>query len=123
MNLCFLVGNLTKDPQRVGNTQMVRLSLAVNDSYTKADGTRPVDYFDVLVCGKMADTCEKYLDKGRKISIPGKMQNRAYEKDGEKKYRFEIIARDIEFLSPKQTEREQMEDPIWQEINDADCPF
>jgi len=122
MNICFLVGNLTKDPQRINNTQMVRLNLAVNDSYTKADGTRPTDYFNVIVWGKIADTCEKYLSKGKKISVTGKMQNRAYEKDGQKRYRFEIIATDIEFLSPKAEPKAVEQDPIWEEY-DEDCPF
>ena len=101
MNICFLVGNLTRDPQRIEGTQMVKLSMAVNDNYTKADGTRPVDFFDVIVWGKLADSCENNLSKGRKISISGKMQNRPYEKDGQKKYHFEIVATDVEFLSPK----------------------
>lgn len=119
MNICFLVGNLTAEPQKVNNLDLIRFGIAVNASYTKADGTRPTDFFNIAVWGKYGESCLKYLHKGSKVAVVGKMQNRIYEKDGVKKYMNEIIATDIEFLNPIQTEKP---DPIFENYED-ECPF
>ncbi len=49
----------------------------------------------------MANPCEKYLKKGSKVYIEGKIDNRSYEKDGEKKYITEVIAQSVQFLDSK----------------------
>lgn len=107
MNVCYLVGNCTKDAEMVQGTEkpLCKLNLAVRENYTKEDGTRPSQFFNVAVWGKVGESCGKYLKKGSKVAIVGKMQNRTWEQDGVKKYAFEIVATEVEFLStPKKDE-------------------
>jgi len=103
MNLIVLVGNLTRDPEiretqsgsKVGN-----ITIAVNRDYHK-EGQPDADFFRVTVFGKTAELCERYLSKGKKVGIEGRIQNDNYEKDGQTVYRDTIIANRVEFLSPK----------------------
>lgn len=125
MNLLFIIGNLTKEPEKVDgvSSTLCKLNVAVNENFTKEDGTRPVQYFNVTVWNKLGDNCLKYLKKGSKVGILGKIQNRSWEdKDGNKRYAQEIVASEIEFLSspgekPKEKEMEQIYIP------DTELPF
>ena len=119
MNICFEIGNLTDEPIKIEGVDLVKFSIAVRANFTKADGTRPVDFFNVAVWGKMGENCLKYLHKGNKVAIVGRWQNVTYEKNGEKKTSSEIVATDIEYLTPKP---EKTTDPIFTEY-DGDCPF
>lgn len=102
MNITFMIGNLVKNPEKVNGVDLVRFTLAVNDNYTKADGTRPVEYFNVVAWNKLGENCLKYLAKGSKIGVLGKWQNRQYEAgDGTQKTITELVASEIEFLSTK----------------------
>lgn len=106
MNVSYLIGNLTNNPEKVEGTNktLCKLNIAVNANYTEADGTRPVQFFNVAVWGVLADNCLKYLNKGSKVAVVGKLQTRSWEgKEGEKRYTTEIVANEVEFLtSPKQ---------------------
>lgn len=71
----------------------------------------------------MAELCARYLDKGSKVFISGELRNRSYEaKDGSKRTVTEIIANEVEFLSPK---TEPATPPVeeWQQVEDSDLPF
>ena len=117
-------GNLTRDPEEFKTTTdktVCKFTIAVNETYTKEDGTRPVQYFNVVAWGKLAENCLNYLKKGSKISLYGNPQNRSYEKDGETKYIFEIVATDIEFVGTpkaKEVEETKQEQLTQQEIDD-----
>lgn len=103
MNKTILIGNLTKDPEyatTTSGTPVCKMSLAVNRNFTNANGERDTDFFNIVAWRGLADNCAKYLSKGKKIAVVGQIQNRSYEKDGEKKYVTEIMADEIEFLSP-----------------------
>lgn len=102
MNITMLVGNLTRDPEKVEGQDLTKFTIAVNENFTKADGTRPVQYYNVAVWNKLSQNCLTYLKKGSKVAICGKFQTRSYEKDGEKKYVTEIVANEIEFISTPQ---------------------
>lgn len=123
MNISFLTGNLTKEPQKVelDGKSLCKLTIAVNENFTKEDGTRPVQYFIVTVWNKVAENCLKYLKKGSKVSIVGKIQNRTWEdKDGTKRYAIEIVATEVEFLStPKGKDLPEACEPI----EDDTLPF
>jgi single-strand DNA-binding protein len=103
MNLVVLVGNLTRDPE-VRYTQsglaVANINIAVN-RFNAKDGGPDADFFRVTVFGKQAELAERYLSKGRKVGIEGRIQNDNYEKEGQTVYRDTIIANRIEFLSPK----------------------
>lgn len=108
MQRFICVGNLSKDTE-AGETpsglSVCKFSIAINRDYTNEDGSRDVDFFNVVTWRNLADNCAKYLKKGSKVAIVGKLQNRQYEsKDGSKRNVTEIIAEQVEFLTPKQSE-------------------
>ena len=125
MNLQILVGNLVKEPDKVdleGKT-LCKLNIAVNENYTDKDGNRPVQYFDIVVWGQLADNCLKYLTKGSKVAVVGKSQTRVWEtKDGEKRYAREVVASEIEFLSTKKKEEQNVNDKF-EPVTDDGMPF
>lgn len=115
MNHCTLIGNLTKDVERTetpSGVAVAKFSIAVNRNYKRVDGERIADYFNIVAWRGLADTCAKFLSKGKKVAVSGEIQNRSYEdKDGNKRYVTEIIASDIEFLSMATEQSEQHEQP------------
>lgn len=124
MNISFILGSLTKEPEKVeGNLSktLARLNIAVRENYTDKDGNRPVQFFNVSVWGALAENCLKYLHKGSKIAIVGKIQNRMWEADGIKKYNTEIVASEIEFISTPQKKEDEPKD--LKPIPDKDLPF
>ena len=115
MNKVMLIGNLTKDPDvrtTSGGTSVTTLSIAVNRRFKDKSGERVTDYFRVVTWNKLADICGKYLVKGSKVSVSGELQTKDYEaKDGTKRYVTEILADEVEFLTPK-SDRNQNADDI-----------
>lgn len=104
MNKVILIGNLTKDPEYAttpNGTAVCKMSIAVNRNFTNANGERDTDFFNIVAWRRLADTCSRYLSKGKKIGVVGSIQNRSYEKDGQTKYVTEIMADEVEFLSPQ----------------------
>jgi len=103
MNLVVLVGNLTRDPEvrySANGNPIAHINIAVNRTFNR-EGAPDADFFRVTVFGKQAELVERYLSKGRKVGIEGRIENSNYEKDGNKVYQDSIIANRIEFLSPK----------------------
>lgn len=103
MNKVIEIGNLTKDPEHSttpSGVSVCKMSIAVNRNFTNANGERETDYFNIVAWRGLADNCARYLSKGKKIAVVGSLQNRSYESNGEKKYVTEIMADEIEFLSP-----------------------
>ncbi|MDD2648244.1 MAG: single-stranded DNA-binding protein [Eubacteriales bacterium] len=107
MNKVFLIGNLTRDPE-LRTTQsgisVCSFGIAVNRrrSSQSADKSQPeVDFFNVTVWRQAGENCAKYLAKGRKVGIVGQVQIRQYDaQDGTKRTAVDVIADDVEFLSP-----------------------
>lgn len=104
-NKVWLIGNLSKEPElseTASGIAVCRLSLAVNRPYQDSDGERKADFFNVTVWRGQAENCGRYLSKGNKVAIVGCLQNRSYEdKDGNKRYVTDIVAEEVEFLTPK----------------------
>lgn len=120
MNINFLIGNLTKQPEKIEGTQkpLCKFSIAVKENYTNKDGERPLSFFTIVAWGVLADNCVKYLKKGSKVGVVGKLQTRTWEdNDGNKRYATEIVASEIEFLS---TKPDTEETPVEQNNNDYD---
>lgn len=103
MNKVFLIGNLTRDPDlRRTNSGLAVCSftVAVNRPKNK-DGVAQADYISVQTWRTTAEICAKYLAKGRKVAILGELRTRSYDKDGRKVYVTEVVANDVEFLTPR----------------------
>lgn len=130
MNKVFLIGNLTRDPE-FATTQsginVCKFAIAVSRDYADANGNRETDYFSIVVWRGKAEICNKYLKKGSKVGIVGTLQNRSYEdKDRVVRHITEIIANEVEFLSPKQEESvvsANRERPQLEAIDDNQLPF
>lgn len=105
MNKCILVGNLTRDPEHsttANGISVCRFSIAVNRSYTSSNGEREADFINIVTWRGLADNCGKFLFKGSKVAVCGAIQTRNYEdRDGNKRYATEVVADDVEFLSPR----------------------
>ena len=103
MNKCIFIGNLTRDPefQTTGSgVSLCRFSIAVNRNYSNSNGEREADFINVVTWRGLADNCNKYLSKGRKVCVVGQLQTRSYDdKDGNKRYATEIVAEDVEFIN------------------------
>ena len=135
MNKVILVGNLTKDPElseTPSGVAVCKFSLAVSRDYTNAEGNRDTDFFNITVWRGRAENCGKYLKKGNKVAIVGSLQTRSYEdKDGIKRNVTDIIASEVEFLTPKQQANQDEESivsmtrqrPQLEEIDDNKLPF
>lgn len=102
MQKFICIGNLTKDPELSetnNGTTYCRFTVAVNRPYSE-DGNKVADYFNIVAWRGQAESCGKYLAKGRKVAIVGTLQNRTYEdRDGNKRTVTEVVANEVEFLS------------------------
>lgn len=92
-----LVGNLARDPEsrKVGDNTVTRLVIAVNDPYQKDK----VSFIDAEAWGKLADNCQKYLKKGRRVLANGRLVQDTWEKEGKKNSKIYIKADAVQFLS------------------------
>lgn len=110
MNKCIFVGNLTRDPETSttnSGISLCRFSIAVNRTYTGANGERETDFINIVTWRGLADNCSKYLSKGSKVCVCGQLQTRTYEaQDGSKRNAFEIVAEDVEFIGSRATNGE-----------------
>ena len=106
MNKIVLIGNLTADPvlrATPNGTSVCNFTLAVNRRFPGADGQKVTDFFNVVAWRGLADTCNKYLAKGKKAAIVGELQARTYTaKDGTTRMSLDVGADEVEFLSPKE---------------------
>lgn len=136
MNKVILVGNLTRDPELTETPTGVavcRFAIAVSRDYASADGTRETDFFNIVVWRGRAENCGKYLKKGNKVAIVGSLQTRSYEdKDGIKRNVTDVIANEVEFLTPKGAQGEEVgevvfatkkERPQLEAVDDNQLPF
>lgn len=128
MNSVNLIGRLTRDPEvRYTNDQMAiaNFTLAI-DRPPRKDGTKETDFPRVTVFGKQAENCEKYLAKGRRVAVEGRIQTGSYQnKNGDTIYTTDVVANRIEFIDFKDNQKTSKDNEIpdsFQAI-DEDVPF
>ena len=97
MNHVSLIGRLTRDPEirYSGDLAIARFSLAI-DRPPKRDGTKETDFPNIVVFGRQAENCEKYLHKGRMAAVEGRISYT--NRDGVKVYTTEVVAQRVEFI-------------------------
>nr|DAL86606.1 MAG TPA: Single strand binding protein [Caudoviricetes sp.] len=129
MNRVFLIGNLTREPELSetnSGISVCRISIAVNRRRT-GDGEPQTDFFNVTAWRGLADNVAKYCKKGNKIAVSGSIQIRQYEaNDGTKRTAVDVVAEDVEFLTPKSQENEAApkKKPALEPFeDDSDIPF
>jgi single-strand DNA-binding protein len=107
INKVILIGHLGDEVKMhyfEGGNSIGRFPLATNETYTnRQTGERVTntDWHNIVVRNKLAEICEKYLTKGDKVYIEGRIKNRQYEVDGQKRYSTEIQVQEMTFLSTK----------------------
>ena len=102
MNNVTLIGRLTRDPEvrYTSGSQMAvaRFSVAI-DRPVKQGQDKQTDFPSIVVFGKQAENCERYLSKGKLVGIEGRIQTGSYtNKDGNKVYTTDVVASRVEFL-------------------------
>lgn len=103
INVVVLVGRLTRDCElkaTTGGTSVCRFSVAVNRrKKTGENWVDEVNYFDVVLWGKSAESLRSYLTKGRQVSIEGELRQNRWEQDGQARSKVEVYANNVQLLS------------------------
>lgn len=129
MNKVIEIGRLTKDPeirysQGVNTTCVARYTLAVDRKF-KQDGQPDCDFINCIAFGKLGEFAEKYLHKGTKIAVTGRIQTGSYtNKDGQKVYTTDVVVEEQEFCESKSQSNSQPQpapsnDNSWLNIPDG----
>ena len=107
-NRVQLIGHLGADPEVKtfeNNRKVARLSLATNDEYTDKEGqkVKQTQWHQLVVWGRLAETCEKYLSKGKEVAIEGKLTYRTWnDKDGKSHNITEIMVNELLMMGGKE---------------------
>lgn len=112
LNRAMVIGNLGGDPLLTslpGGQPAVGFSIATDESFTDKQGQKQerVEWHQIVAFGKLAETCNQYLKKGRQVYVEGRLRTREYDakSNGGKLKRTEIVASRVQFLSARSTER------------------
>ncbi len=102
-NKVILMGNLTRDPetrQTPGGQSVTNFSLAVNRTWRGQDGNtqEAVSYIDCVAWGKTGEIIAQYMQKGRPLLVNGRLDQRSWEQDGNKRSKVEVIVEDFNFV-------------------------
>lgn len=106
LNKVQLIGNLGGDPEMrftANGSAVTNFTVATSRMYKKADGelAEETEWTKVVVWGKQAESCGKFLGKGRRVYVEGRLQTSSWERDGQKHWKTEVIAQDVQFLDRK----------------------
>ncbi len=102
-NKVVLMGNLTRDPElraTPSGQNVCSFSLAVNRSWKNAAGEQQeaVDYIDCNIWGKPAEIINQYMKRGSGILVSGRLQQRSWEQEGQKRSKIEVVVEDFNFV-------------------------
>ena len=120
MNRVCLIGRLTSKPElryTTSNIACTNITIAIDRNYGEE---KKADFINIVVWRKQAENVCKYLDKGSLVAIEGRLQTNNYEdKDGNRRYKLDVVADNIQFLNTKQkdtkpvvVEKKKEEDPF-----------
>ena len=139
MNNVILIGRLIKDVElrytQSSNATYARFTIAVDRQMSKdkkqeaeANGQQTADFINIVVWGKQAENCQRYLQKGRNVAIQGSIHTGSYVgDDGQRKYTFDITAEKVQFIDWGDKEKETDSFDDWDvgisEARDEEIPF
>ena len=123
MNKIVLIGNVTNQPEKratPNGVSVTSFTIAVN----RRGQDKQTDFFRINAWRGLADTCAKYLSKGRKVAVVGELQARTYDgKDGKTRISLEVQADEVEFLTPAEAKPEKPKTDEWTDISSKDLPW
>ena len=130
LNRATVIGNLGGDPllrNLPSGQSAVRFSVATDETFTDKEGRQQerVEWHQIVAFGKLAETCNQYLSKGRQVYVEGRLRTREFEvkNDGGKRQRTEIVASRVQFLGPPPADKREAsatEEPV---IPTDEVPF
>ena len=127
MNKVILIGRLTADPElrySSSNKAYTRFTLAVNRDYKKENGETEADFISIVAWEQLAETVHKYVKKGHRICVEGRIQTGSYDKDdGTKGYLTDVIMNHIDFLEKKSTDDRPAPEYTEETSNETEDPF
>jgi single-strand DNA-binding protein len=111
LNKVTLVGRLTKDPEvrytADNQTPIAKFTIAVDRTF-KRDNQPSADFIPIIVFGKSAENCGKFIKKGRLVAVSGRLQTRSWDdQEGKRHYATEVIADEVDFLDKSSDARGQ----------------
>lgn len=121
-------GNLTRDPEE-GATKsgvfVLELGIAVNERRKNARGEweDQANFLDCVMYGSRAEAVSRYLHKGDKVTVDGKLRQERWEKDGQKRSKIRVVIDDIDFSGNKRQEAEPEREPLQDGVYDEDILF
>jgi single-strand DNA-binding protein len=126
LNKVVLIGRLTKDPElryTASGIAVARFTLAVDRGFKNQQGEREADFIPITVWRGAAESCAKYLSKGRLAAVVGRIQTGHYDKDGQRVYTTDVVADEVRFLEFKK-EQEDTNIPGFNPVStDEELPF
>ena len=132
MNQLTIIGNLTKEPElrhTQDGTPVCGFTVAVNRKKTQNNKEPGADFFNVNAWRGLGENCARFLEKGKKVCVVGRISLRTWEKDGKHGASLEVLADDVEFLSPRVSDSVPEETaPVvepggFQQVEMDDLPF
>lgn len=140
MNKLTIIGNLTRDPESrttPNGNNVCTFTVAVNRRRSQNSNQPEADFFRVSVFGVVGENCQRYLAKGRKVAVVGRVSASAFQgQDGSPRASLEVFAEDVEFLSsrsddgaaytpaaPASKPAAAPADNGFKEVDDEDLPF
>lgn len=134
MNKVILIGRLTKDPDlRYTPSGAAVCNFTVACDKRDKEGNKDADFIDCVAWNKSAENLAKYMSKGRQIAVEGRVDVSSYEKDGQRRWKTQIVCNSVEFLGSgnggnnaqtapqQQAQGSQWGQPV--EFSDADLPW
>jgi single-strand DNA-binding protein len=121
MNRYTAIGNLTKDPvcRDAGESKVCNFSIAINEyHYTNGAKNQSTFYIDVECWNRQAENCTKFLSKGKKVAVEGKLKTNSWEKNGQKFTKFICVADRVHFLGVEEGARSNGQENSSQNIEE-----
>ena len=125
MNKLTIIGNLTREPE-TRTTQSGNTVCSFTVAVSRRNRKNEADYFRVSAWNAIGENCQKYLAKGRKVAVVGKVSASAYTtQNGQAAACLEVMAEEVVFLTPKEQSGATAPSSTaeYQEVADDECPF
>lgn len=127
INKVHISGNLTRDAELVDakGTSILRMGVAVNDRRKNASGEWEdyANFVDCTMFGRRAEALAKYLTKGTKVCVEGRLHYSSWEKDGQKRSKLDVTVDELEFMSRDGNGQQRQQQGAQAAYDDEDIPF
>lgn len=121
INIASISGNLTRDAelrQTASGTSVLSFSVAVNERRPDGNGgwTDCPNYINCIVFGKRAESLSRFLGKGTKVAVQGRLHQSSWEKDGVKRSKVEVVVDQLDLMSQRQSQQPAQQAPAQQPV-------